>query len=158
MGVKTMATSSQADQKNHTTGLHRFITKTHINLYRRTRGAIGGSIAGRSLLLLITIGRKSGQERTTPLLYIKDGGDYILIASYGGAPQDPLWFRNLQAHPEAKIQVGAEVLEVTARKANPEERARIWPLVIGQFKNFADYQTKTTREIPVVILTPTSQK
>lgn len=149
--------ASQTVQKNHTTGLHRFITKTHINLYRRTKGTIGGNIAGRSLLLLMTIGRKSGQERTTPLLYVKDGSDYILIASYGGAPQDPLWFRNLQENPNVKIQVGPDVLDVTARKANPEERARIWPMVTSQFKNFADYQTKTTREIPVVILTPKTQ-
>jgi deazaflavin-dependent oxidoreductase (nitroreductase family) len=105
----------------------------------------------------MTIGRKSGQERTTPLQYTRDGNDYILIASYGGAPQDPQWFRNLQANPDIKIQVGPTVLEVTARLANPEERARIWLQVTSQFKNFADYQTKTTREIPVVILTPKTQ-
>jgi deazaflavin-dependent oxidoreductase (nitroreductase family) len=150
-----MSVNSQTTKpKRKGVALQRFITNTHISLYRRTKGAIGGRMGGRSLLLLMTIGRKSGQERTTPLLYIADGNDYILIASYGGAPQDPQWFRNLVENPQAKVQIGPKIIEVTTRKANPEERSRIWPLVTAQFQNFADYQKKTTREIPVVILTP----
>src|SRR6266700_6479870 len=152
-----MSANSQEVKKNHTTSLHRFITNMHIHLYRRTKGVIGARIAGRSLLLLMTIGRKSGQERTTPLIYLKDGNDYILIASYGGAPQDPLWFRNLQENPHVKIQDGPEVLHVTARKANPEERARLWPMVTSRIPQYTDFQTKTTREIPLVILTPKTQ-
>jgi deazaflavin-dependent oxidoreductase (nitroreductase family) len=153
-----MSTNSQAARSNYTPAYHRLITKTHIGLYRRTNGAIGSSIGKIHFLLLMTIGRKSAQERTTPLQYTKDGNDYILIASYGGAPQDPQWFRNLQANPHVRIQVGPQVLDVIARKANPEERSRIWPMVTSRFKNFADYQTKTTREIPVVILTPKEQE
>lgn len=148
------ANSQTAKSKRKGVALQRFFTNMHIALYRRTNGAIGSRMGGRSLLLLTTIGRKSGQERTTPLLYMEDGNDYILIASYGGAPQDPQWFRNLVENPQAKIQIGSKVIDVTTRKANPEERSRIWPIVTGQFQNFADYQKKTTREIPVVILTP----
>jgi F420H(2)-dependent quinone reductase len=148
------ANSQTAKPKPKGLALQRFLTNTHISLYRRTNGAIGGRMAGRSMLLLTTIGRKSGKERTTPLQYMEDGSDYLLIASYGGSPQDPQWFRNLVDNPQAKIQIGSKIIDVTARKANPEERSRLWPIVIGRSQEFANYQTKTTREIPVVILTP----
>ena len=150
-----MSVNGQTPKPKHKgMALQRFVTNTHIALYRRTNGTIGGRMGRISLLLLMTIGRKSGQERTTPLQYTEDGNDYILIASNGGAPQNPQWFRNLVENPQAKIQVGSRVIDVTTRKADPEERSRIWPIVTGQFPNFADYQKKTTREIPVVILTP----
>ncbi|MGH2509024.1 MAG: nitroreductase family deazaflavin-dependent oxidoreductase [Ktedonobacteraceae bacterium] len=150
-----MSTNHQmaiAKRKGH--HLQRFLTNIHIGLYRRTNGSIGGRLAGRPMLLLLTVGRKSGQERTTAIMYTRDGNDYILIASNGGAPQDPQWFRNLAENAHARIQVGAQIIEVTARKANVAERSRLWLAVTSQYQNFADYQTRTTREIPVVILTP----
>lgn len=144
--------TATAKRKGHT--LQRFFTNIHISLYRRTKGSIGGRLAGRPMLLLLTIGRKSGQERTTAIMYTRDGDDYILIASNGGAPQDPQWLRNLEEHAHARIQVGAQMIEVTARKADAVERNRLWLAVTARYKNFAEYQTRTTREIPVVILTP----
>ncbi|GCF08458.1 nitroreductase family deazaflavin-dependent oxidoreductase [Dictyobacter arantiisoli] len=150
-----MSTNKPATQpRKKGNRLQHYFTELHVGLYRRTGGAIGGRMGGRNLLILTTIGRKSGQERHTPLLYIQDGEQYVLVASNGGAPSDPQWFRNIEAHPEARIQVGKQIIVVTAHKANPEERSRIWPIITGHFQNFADYQARTTREIPVVLLTP----
>jgi F420H(2)-dependent quinone reductase len=150
-----MSTNTQTGKaKRKGNGLQRFFMHLHSSLYRATNGSIGGRLAGRPMLLLITLGRKSGQERTTPIMYTRDGDDYILIASNGGAPQDPQWYRNIEKHAQATIQVGTEIIKVAARKANPEERQRLWSAVTSQYKNFADYQARTTREIPVVILTP----
>jgi F420H(2)-dependent quinone reductase len=155
IGVETMpANSPTVRPKRKGIALQRFFINTHIGLYRRTNGAIGGRMAGRSMLLLTTIGRKSGLERTTPLQYMQDGNDYLLMASDGGAPQDPQWCRNLVENPQAKIQVGSNIIDVTTRKANPEERSRLWPIIIEKSQEFAGYQKKMTREIPIIILTP----
>lgn len=150
-----MSTNTQTVKaKRKGNGLQRFIMNIHVGLYRGTNGSIGGRLGGRPMLLLLTIGRKSGQERTTPIMYTRDGDDYILIASNGGAPRDPQWYRNIEENAQAKIQVGSKIIAVTAKTANPAERSRLWAGVTGQYTNFADYQTRTTREIPVVILTP----
>lgn len=155
-----MAINNQPGKQEKTNkaglALQRFFMQTHVALYRRTGGAIGGMLAGRPMLLLMTIGRKSGQERATPISYYPDGDRYILIASNGGAPRHPQWFFNLLANPQAKIQVQKKIIEVTAKQADPEERQRLWSLITEKYQNFADYQERITREIPVVILTPRS--
>jgi deazaflavin-dependent oxidoreductase (nitroreductase family) len=132
-----------------------FLKNTHVYLYRLTGGVIGGKMGSRPLLLLTTTGRKSGKERVTPLLYITDSNRYLLAASAGGADTHPQWYRNLQANQEASVQIGKQIIPVTAQTANAEERPRLWAL-FTRYSNFTGYERKTAREIPVVILTPTS--
>ncbi|GAC1349838.1 MAG: nitroreductase family deazaflavin-dependent oxidoreductase [Ktedonobacteraceae bacterium] len=151
-----MSTTSQPTQKNQVTGvgksLQRLFMKGHVSLYRLTGGKVGG---GEHLLILTTVGRKSGLERDTPLFFFRDGDRFIIIASAGGAPKHPIWWLNLQGNPQAKVQVGPRVIPVTARRADGEERTRLWSIIAENYKNFVGYQKHTTREIPVVILTPT---
>jgi deazaflavin-dependent oxidoreductase (nitroreductase family) len=106
------------------------------------------------VLLLTTRGRKTGKERTTPLLYIADGGSYVVVASNGGAPRHPAWFLNLQAEPDAVLQVRGDRHRVRARVAAPEERDRYWPQLDAIYRWYASYRKKTTREIPLVVLEP----
>ncbi len=134
--------------------LRRFTSGANISLYRLTNGAVGGKMGGRPILLLTTIGRKSGKERVTPLLYLPEGDHFIVIASNWGEANHPMWWLNLQANPRAKIQIGPKIIPVNARQAGPEERQRLWPVITSKYSNYADYQKGTTREIPVVILTP----
>jgi deazaflavin-dependent oxidoreductase (nitroreductase family) len=103
---------------------------------------------------LTTTGRKSGKQRTTPLLYLEDAGRHVVIASVGGAPKHPAWYLNLLANPAATLDVGRRKLAVTASTASPEERARLWPLAVQMYPGYDAYRSKTTREIPVVILSP----
>ena len=126
----------------------------HLAVYRATRGSVGGRLGTLRILLLTTRGRKTGRARTAPLVYFEDGDRLVLIASNGGQPQDPLWWRNLQARPEASVQIGGEVRPVRARLASREERSRLWPRVKQENPAYAGYEQKTTREIPVVLLEP----
>ena len=138
--------------------VERFVLRTypqiHVSLYRLTNGSIAGNFGARNFLLLTMTGRKSGKEYTTPLPYTLDNGRFIVIASNGGAATDPQWCLNLRAHPQAKVQIGQKTIAVTASEAHAEERKRLWSSITSQFSNYADYQRRTTREIPVVILTP----
>lgn len=124
----------------------------HLALYRVTGGRIGGTLGALRVLLLTTTGRKSGQLRTVPLVYFEDGERLVIIGSKGGASRDPLWWENLKANPEARVQVGADTRRVRARLATPEERARLWPRVKAENSAYAAYEQKTRREIPVVVL------
>jgi proline iminopeptidase len=105
-------------------------------------------------LLLTTTGRKSGEKFIFPLFYGQEGKGYIVVASKGGAPEHPGWYRNLLAHPEAEIQVGTKKLKVRARTVAGEERARLWKKALEFWPPYAEYQQKTEREIPVVVLDP----
>jgi len=105
------------------------------------------------VLLLTTTGRKTGKQRTTPLLYVEDDGRYVVIGSVGGAPKHPAWYLNLGGNPAATIQLGRRKLQVTAKTAEPEERARLWARATRMYSGYDGYQAKTGREIPVVILT-----
>ena len=134
--------------------LRRFTSGANRSLYRLTNGVVGGKMGGRPILLLTTIGRKSGKERVTPLLYLPEEDHFIVIVSNWGEANHPMWWLNLQANPRAKIQIGPKIIPVTARQAGPEERQRLWPVITSKYSNYADYQKGTTREIPVVILTP----
>ena len=106
------------------------------------------------MLLLTTTGRKTGKQRTTPLLYLKDGDRLVLVASNGGAPKHPTWWLNLQARPEAEVQIGSKKIRVTARQADQEERNQLWSKVVAMYPDYANYQKRAEREIPVVILQP----
>jgi deazaflavin-dependent oxidoreductase (nitroreductase family) len=135
--------------------LLRLLTRFHVALYRASRGRLGGRVRKTALVLLLTAtGRKSGKQRTIPLLYLEDGGRYVVIASLGGAPKHPVWYLNLLANPAATIRVGDRVLAVTAKTAVPEERDRLWLLAVQMYPPYNDYRARTDREIPVVILTP----
>ena len=134
--------------------LARATTFLHTQVYRRTGGKVGAKIGPTNMGLLTTTGRKSGQPRTTPLNCTPDGDRWLLVASYGGDDRDPQWFKNLQANPEATIQVGADTIPVRATVATPEEKEVLWPKVVEAYQGYEGYQRRTDRQIPVVILTP----
>jgi deazaflavin-dependent oxidoreductase (nitroreductase family) len=132
----------------------RVVTALHTQAYRRTGGRLGAKVGKTTMMLLTTTGRSSGQPRTTPLNCIADGDRYLAIASYGGDDRDPQWFKNLQSNPEATIQLGGETIPVRATVATPEEKKTLWPKAVAAYKGYDGYQRKTSRDIPVVILTP----
>ena len=122
-------------------------------VYRLTGGKIGGTfLRGAPVLLLTTIGRKSGQPRVAPLLYLRDGESYVIVASKGGMSHHPLWFHNLEAQPDCEIEVGSEKFKVRARRADAAEKAALWPKLVAMYRDYDSYQQRTTRDIPVVIL------
>jgi deazaflavin-dependent oxidoreductase (nitroreductase family) len=124
----------------------------HTAVYRLTGGRLGGKMGGLRILLLTTTGRRSGQPRTVPLVFFEDGERLVVIASKGGAPNDPLWWENLKKNAEAEVQVGSERRRVRARLASAEERARLWPRAKRENPTYAEYEKRASREIPVVIL------
>ena len=132
----------------------RAVTRAHTELYRRTGGRLGANVGGLTMGLLVTTGRKSGQPRTTPLNIMADGDRWLLVASYGGDDRDPQWFKNLQANPEATIELGGKTIPVRATVATADEKKALWPKVVAAYKGYANYQTKTSRDIPVIILSP----
>ena len=124
-------------------------------VYRATGGRIGGTwLRGAPVFLLTTIGRKSGRALTIPLLYLRDGDRFVVVASKGGMDHHPLWYLNLEAHPDVEVELAGTVTKVRARTATPDERAALWPRLIAMYRDYADYQERTERVIPVVILTP----
>lgn len=131
-------------------GVHQF-------LYEKTDGRIGASIGGRPMLLLRTVGRKTRKPRTSALLYVPHGDAYVVIASKGGDPKHPGWFHNLVAQPDVEVQVGRSKIPVRARVAEGEERSTLWARAdeINQ-GGYSQYQSRTSREIPVVVLDPRS--
>ncbi len=139
----------------------KYLARAQVVLYRRTGGRLGGKWrVGAALrkpvpvLLLDHVGRTSGTAYTTPLLYLRDGRDVIVVASSGGMDREPQWFRNLMATPDTTVQVGSAVSAVRARTADAAERARLWPLLVDLYADFESYESWTDREIPVVICEP----
>ncbi|HEX8075166.1 MAG TPA: nitroreductase family deazaflavin-dependent oxidoreductase [Thermoleophilaceae bacterium] len=125
----------------------------HTAVYRASGGRIGHRIpGGPSMLLLEHVGAKSGAKRVSPLLYVRDGDDVVIVASKGGYPKHPAWYHNLRANPDAVAQIGTERREVRARVADPEERKRLWPKAVASYSGYIGYQERTDREIPLVIL------
>jgi F420H(2)-dependent quinone reductase len=126
----------------------------HTFVYRASGGLIGHKIPGTPPTLLLThVGAKSAQKRISPLTYTRgEGDDLVLVASKGGYPKNPAWFHNLKAHPDTEVQVGREHRQVHARVATPEERERLWPRVVDNYGGYAEYQKRTERTIPLVIL------
>jgi deazaflavin-dependent oxidoreductase (nitroreductase family) len=124
----------------------------HVRVYRETSGERGYDWRGAKILLLNTKGRKSGQPRTNPLIHRTDGERWVLVASKGGAPENPAWYENLKADPDVSIEVKGDEVPVHATTAEGEERARLWSLMVEDWPAYDDYQAKTEREIPVVVL------
>jgi deazaflavin-dependent oxidoreductase (nitroreductase family) len=124
----------------------------HVKRYLETDGAEGHDWRGTTALILTTTGRRSGQERSTPLIYGTNGDDYLVVASKGGAKQHPGWYLNLSEHPEVTVQVRGDRFAARARTANAEEKPQLWATMVGQWPAYADYQKMTSREIPVVVL------
>ena len=125
----------------------------HTVAYRATRGAVGHRFPGSPpMLLLEHVGAKSGNKRTSPLVYTEDGDDIVLVASKGGNPKNPAWYHNLKANPETTVQVGSEKRPVRARVATDEERKRLWPKVVEVYSGYDGYQKRTDRKIPLVVL------
>ncbi len=127
-----------------------------IREFRENAGKVGGPFDGASLLLLHSIGAKSGEERVSPVMYKGDGDRYTIFASRGGGPKNPGWYHNLVANPEVSIEVGAETVDVVARVTEGEERAAIWEPWKAAVPTFAEYEQRTDREIPVIVLEPRS--
>ena len=125
----------------------------HVRVYRETGGEVGHDWKkGSKILLLTTKGRTSGEPRTSPLIYEADGDRYVIVASKGGAPEDPGWYRNLTKEPDVDLQVRGEVFPARARTAEGEERDRLWKLAANQWPDYDEYATQTDRTIPVVVL------
>jgi len=134
--------------------------KSHLDRYIATNGedgylwdaSLGGGKGMIPTLLLTTVGRKSGRELTLPLIFGRSGEDYMIVASKGGAPEHPAWYLNLEANPKVKLQVKADKFTAQAHTANAKERAALWPKMVEIYGPYADYQKKTDREIPIVVL------
>jgi deazaflavin-dependent oxidoreductase (nitroreductase family) len=124
----------------------------HVRRYVETGGEVGYMWNGVPTLILTTTGRISGQQRSMPLIFGEDNGRYIIVASKGGAPEHPAWYRNLVAHPEVEVQVRADKFKARARTATQEEKPALWKLMASIWPPYDEYQKKTRREIPVVIL------
>ena len=126
----------------------------HVRRYQETGGDVGYLWNGAPTLLLTTRGRKSGELRTNAMIFTRDGDDYLVVASMGGAPMHPQWYLNLVADPNVEVQVRAERFPAVAHTASPEEKARLWGLVTEVWPNYDVYQSRTDRDIPVVVLSP----
>lgn len=135
----------------------RRLSDVHTQVYRLTDGVIGHRLPGAPpMLLLDHVGAKSGIRRTTPLVYVDDPPDVVLVASKGGHPSNPAWYYNLVANPETTVQIGGERRAVRARVATTTERERLWPKAVATYSGYRGYQQRTAREIPLVILEPVS--
>jgi deazaflavin-dependent oxidoreductase (nitroreductase family) len=128
-----------------------------IEEFRANEGQVGGMFKGASMILLHTTGAKSGKERVNPLVYQADGDRYVIFASFAGSPTNPAWYHNLVAHPDVTVEVGSERFPVHARVAEGEERERLWTRQKERVSTFAEYESKTTRAIPVIVLERTDR-
>jgi deazaflavin-dependent oxidoreductase (nitroreductase family) len=145
------AKSKQEERPKPARRLPRWMAE-HLDSYLKTNGAVGHIWRGMPTLLLTTTGRRSGEERILPLLYGRDGNRYVLVASMGGAPDHPAWYKNLVDDPEVRVQVGADRFRARARTANRDERPRLWRLMTKLFPTYDKYQAITRREIPVILI------
>jgi deazaflavin-dependent oxidoreductase (nitroreductase family) len=137
--------------------LFKIVTSLHEAVFKATSGRLGGKVMGMEVLILHAKGRKSGQVRSTMLTApIVEDGKVILVASKGGAPAHPVWFLNLEANPDVEITMGGKTKPMTARVATKAEKDELWPRITTKYKGYAGYQTRTDRDIPVVILEPRS--
>ncbi|MEV0523200.1 nitroreductase family deazaflavin-dependent oxidoreductase [Streptomyces sp. NPDC050439] len=126
--------------------------KEHVERYVETDGEVGHDWQNTTVLILTTVGRKSGEQRSTPLIYQPYGDDVLVVASNGGADQPPLWFRNIEANPEVQVQIKGDRYTARARTATPDEKPDMWRTMAATWPAYDEYQTKTDRQIPVVVL------
>lgn len=122
--------------------------------YESTDGKVGGTLQDKPVIILTTTGRHSGKVRKTPLMRVEQDGTYAVIASLGGAPKHPVWYHNLTANSDVTLQDGADVQKLTARQVEGDEKAKWWAVAVEAWPAYADYQTKTERQIPVIVLDP----
>jgi deazaflavin-dependent oxidoreductase (nitroreductase family) len=134
--------------------LFKLMMATHVFLYRLTGGRFGGRMRDFKVLLLTTTGRKSGKKRTTPLGYINNDGSYVIVASNAGLSRHPSWYYNLKSNPQVTVQVNDRVTTAVAEEAEGDLRNQLWKQFIEQAPSYADYEKRTTREIPMVMLRP----
>jgi deazaflavin-dependent oxidoreductase (nitroreductase family) len=142
---------AESEQQPNLEAFQQF-NKRLIAEFRANGGKVGGQFAAAPMLLLTTTGRRSGQPRTNPVVYTTDNGRYVIIASKGGAPTNPDWFHNLRANPEVIVEIGGETFPARATVPEGAERDRLFTRMVGQMPGFGEYQTMTTRQIPVVLL------
>ena len=135
--------------------LIKWMSRINPAAYKVSGGRVGGTfLQGAPVALLTTIGRKTGQPRVSPLLFLRDGDRIVLVASQGGRANNPMWYLNLKANPQVTVQVKKEVLKLTARDATQAEREHYWPQLVAMYSSFDDYQSWTDRVIPIVICDP----
>jgi deazaflavin-dependent oxidoreductase (nitroreductase family) len=133
----------------------KWMSRFNTFMYRRGGGeGLGGTFQKIPVALLITTGRKSGEPRVSPLYFLHDGDLVVVAASKGGAQKNPMWYLNLKANPKVQVQIKKEVLDLTARDATDEERAKYWPQLVKMYPSYDDYQSWTDRQIPVVVCEP----
>jgi deazaflavin-dependent oxidoreductase (nitroreductase family) len=128
------------------------ITRLQRFLYLKTGGALGASMLGKKILLLTNVGRRTGHQRITPLLYVEDGDRWVVVASNAGDDRHPAWWLNLQANPRARVQIRDEHHDVVARRAESDEEDRLWPRLTESYGPYRQYRKRTSRDIPIVIL------
>ena len=126
----------------------------HVRQYRETNGEVGYIWNGAPILLLTTTGRRSGEQKTSALIFGRDGDNYLIVGSMGGAPKHPSWYLNLSANPDVEIQVRGDRIPALARTASDDEKARLWQIMTEVWPNYDVYQTRTDRSIPVVVISP----
>jgi deazaflavin-dependent oxidoreductase (nitroreductase family) len=150
-----MASPPRGLNSPQTKHIVKWMSRINTWLYKRTDGKVGGKfLKGAPVALLTTTGRKTGEPRVSPLLYLREGDRVILVASQGGAANNPMWYLNLKANPKVTIQIKDQVLHLTARDATEAEKAEYWPKLVAMYSSFDDYQSWTDRVIPVVICDP----
>jgi deazaflavin-dependent oxidoreductase (nitroreductase family) len=135
-------------------GVWNRLTSAHTALYRASGGRIGGTYRGAPVLLLHHVGRRSGRERVSPLLYLPDGDDLVIVASKGGSHRHPMWWLNLREMSETTVEVGGQRRRVAVRQLSSGEKAGLWPRIVEMYPPYADYQARASRDIPVIRLSP----
>lgn len=140
--------------------IERISSRLHRNMYRRSNGRRGGTVGSnnRPVALLATVGRRTGEKREWPVIYLRDGERIVVVASNGGRDHHPAWYLNLQADPRCVVQLGGDRISMVARDAEPSERAEVWPPLVAMYSGYDDYAAKTTRVLPVVVLEPADRQ
>ena len=141
-------------KENFTKILSQLFLNFHVFIYRLTGGKVMGAFGANSILLLNMVGRKTGKKRTTPLMYFRDGNNYVISASAGGADANPAWYYNLKGKPETTIQIKGDKIQIIAQEASPDKRKKLWTQLTSTTPQFKEYEKKTKRTIPMFILRP----
>jgi deazaflavin-dependent oxidoreductase (nitroreductase family) len=142
-------------QERLATPLIHLMTALNVWAYRLTGGRLGGRFRGGAPVCLVTTtGKRSGQPRTAALLYLADGDDLVLVASKGGMSHSPAWYHNMMANPDVEVQIGSRTRPMRGRRASDPEKQALWPRLVAMYRDYNDYQARTSRNIPVMILSP----